>query len=176
MCRILHLAAAAAIIDSSGQEAFFWLADLEAADRQLPVAPRKLWLQGRLWRGDYYLDLRPVFGDASLVHKFTRISNLVAWLWRHRLHEPGPTSAAFGAGLARQTSPASRRRPSHPLLGHDVHGRHRRRVRLARAGERRPRHSTRPPREDGPSGVTQQGLSTGQDAARPSAANSTSIP
>ena len=80
MCKILHLAMAAAIIDSCGQKAFLWFADLEAAYRQLPVALRKLWLQGRLWQGKFYIDLRAVFSDASMVHKFTRVSNLIIWL------------------------------------------------------------------------------------------------
>ena len=84
MRRILDLAMVTAIIDSSGQEAFLWFADLEAAYRQLAVALRRLWLQGHLWQGKFYLDLRAVFGDACLVHKFTRVSNLVIWLWRHR--------------------------------------------------------------------------------------------
>ena len=33
MCKILHLAKAAAIMDSCGQAAFLWFADLEAAYR-----------------------------------------------------------------------------------------------------------------------------------------------
>jgi len=85
MCRILEFAQAAAILESTGQRVYAWMYDLSAAYRQIPVATDLHWAQCFVWKTKFYVDLRGVFGDRSLVHKFTRIANLLVWVIRGRI-------------------------------------------------------------------------------------------
>ena len=104
MARLRNLAAASAIYEAHGLRPHLWGLDLTSAYRQLPRRPSELWQQSRIWSKGWYLDLRAVFGDRSLVHKFTRLSNLIChWLRGRAASRPvrDPDIARFRLSRAR---------------------------------------------------------------------------
>ena len=109
MARLRNLAMACAVYESWGCRPMLWGLDLEAAYRQCPKAVPELWQQARIWKGGWTLDLRAVFGDRSLVHKFTRLSNkIVHWLRGRQAQraEAWKEFAAFRTARARELGSA----------------------------------------------------------------------
>ena len=85
--RIQGIAYAGAIMRSSGSLVWFWVIDLVGAYRQLTKAQSDIHKQFFLWFNDneksgdmkFWVDLGCYFGDRSMVHKSSRISNFVAF-------------------------------------------------------------------------------------------------
>ena len=92
MVRLLLLAQAVAILQAFGLKPYLWGLDGEAYYRQLPKAKSELWQQNYFWKGAFWRDHRAAFGDAVMVHKATRLSNMLVHFVRgeqrdrHRKH------------------------------------------------------------------------------------------
>ena len=93
MARLTQLAAAADILYFTGEEVCGFGVDLEKAYRHWAKRRAELWQQVLLWyelqdgrlTPAWYIDRRTTFGDAIMVHKFTRIANMIVHFTRHHL-------------------------------------------------------------------------------------------
>lgn len=94
MAKLVNLAAAADILYFTGEPVSGFGIDCEAAYRQWAKRAAEQWLQVLLWYerqadGSYvpawYLDRRTTFGDAVMVHKFSRVSDMIVHFSRHVL-------------------------------------------------------------------------------------------
>ena len=59
-----------------------WKIDLHSAYRMWANARHELWMYGKQWGGQSYLDVRTQFGDASMVACFATFTNFYIWLLR----------------------------------------------------------------------------------------------
>ena len=103
-----------------------WAIDLSDAYRKLAVQRMERWLQCLVWRDGARCDLRAVFGTASMVQFFQRVSNLLRAVIRVRHEEydaQHPYSAARQAWMARRGggSPSFRMNYIDDLSGACVH-------------------------------------------------------
>ena len=94
MAKLANLAAAADILHFAGGQVYGFGIDLEAAYRQWAKRTEDIWQQVLLWfqqqpdgtfRPAWYVDKRTTFGDAIMVHKFSRVSDMIAHFTRFRL-------------------------------------------------------------------------------------------
>ena len=91
MTKLHDLAVAAAILRTTGLKVYAGGVDLHAAYRQLAKRTADLWLQVLLWfevaDGEvipaWYVDKRTTFGDAIMVHKFSRVADLIVHITRY---------------------------------------------------------------------------------------------
>ena len=100
LVRMQDFALAGAVLRSAGLKVYFWVIDLVGAYRQLTKATKDIHKQVMLWfdpeTGDpqFWVDLRCYFEDRIMVHKFSRVSNVVVYcateksLGKRRPHEP----------------------------------------------------------------------------------------
>ena len=61
---------------------YLWKIDLQSAYRSWHNHPSELWMFGKQWGGESYLDCRTQFGDASMVQDFSRFTDFFLWLLR----------------------------------------------------------------------------------------------
>ena len=94
MARLSNLAQAADILHFAGERIYGFGIDCEAAYRQWAKRVAEQWQQVLLWYveqddGSYtpawYLDRRTTFGDAAMVHKFSRVADMIVHFARHVL-------------------------------------------------------------------------------------------
>jgi len=77
MVRIHDFLTAIAILLSTFDDVYLWKLDLSKFYRRVPKSHKEKYQQGILWNGKFYGDQRCVFGDASMVHKATRLANFI---------------------------------------------------------------------------------------------------
>ena len=85
-----------------------WAIDLSDAYRKLAIQRMELWLQGLVWSDGCRLDRRAVFGTASMVQFFSRVSLFLQAVTRVRINEwsaTRPMSEARKAWAERKGSP-----------------------------------------------------------------------
>ena len=96
MARLCNLARAADILHFTGEPVVGFGIDCEAAYRQWAKRVAEQWQQVLLWyqkQADgsfapaWYLDRRTTFGDAIMVHKFSRVADMIVHFARHVLDE-----------------------------------------------------------------------------------------
>lgn len=94
MARLSNLAKAADILYFAGEPVCGFGIDCEAAYRQWAKRVAEQWQQVLLWYTEnadgtfapaWYLDRRTTFGDAVMVHKFSRVADMVVHFTRHVL-------------------------------------------------------------------------------------------
>ena len=73
---------AAAAAAAPEEHCWEWKIDLHSAYRQWSNARHELWMYGKQWAGQSYLDVRTQFGDASMVANFAEFTNFFLWLLR----------------------------------------------------------------------------------------------
>ena len=61
---------------------YLWKIDLQSAYRYWHNHPSELWMFGKQWGGESFLDCRTQFGDASMVQDFSRFTDFFLWLLR----------------------------------------------------------------------------------------------
>ena len=91
----------------SEEHIVLWAIDLSDAYRKLAVQRMELWLQGFVWSDGCRIDRRAVFGTASMVQFFSRISLFLQAVTRVRINEwsaTQPWSNARRAWIERKQS------------------------------------------------------------------------
>ena len=121
---------AAAAESSPEEHCWEWKIDLHSAYRFWANAKHELWMYGKQWAGQSYLDVRTQFGDASMVACFASFTNFFLWLLRRlragdeRLREELGAPAELWAAIDAAPPPAAvawrERREAAGLCGEDV--------------------------------------------------------
>jgi hypothetical protein len=75
-------ARAAAAAAAPEDHCFMWKIDLFSAYRYWSNHKSELWMYGKQWGGESFLDTRPQFGDASMVAGFEKFTDFFSWLIR----------------------------------------------------------------------------------------------
>lgn len=94
MVKLVDFACAVAVLRTSGEEPWLFGIDLHAAYRIVAKRRNEQWVQTLLWfQTDadgrrvpaWYLDKRCTFGDAGMVHKFSRVADFIVHVARGML-------------------------------------------------------------------------------------------
>ena len=98
MVKLVDFAAAVAVLRTSGETPWLFGIDLHAAYRIVAKRLNEQWVQTLLWfQTDadgrkvlaWYIDKRCTFGDAGMVHKFSRVSDFIVAVARGMLRQAG---------------------------------------------------------------------------------------
>ena len=90
------------------EQIVLWAIDLSDAYRKLAIQRMELWLQGFVWSDGCRVDYRAVFGTASMVQFFSRVSLFLQAVTRVHINEwnaTRPMSDARKAWAERKGSP-----------------------------------------------------------------------